>query len=161
MPHFREETQGPSIIIANHADDYAPSDLESLMERFSRCGYRFVPLVTKNLQLLCGLEILFLRPDTPGAILKSGDIDNRLKTLFDALRLPSDGAELGGYSSPGDDEDPLFCLLEDDCLISKVSVETDALLEPIGEGVNANDARIVITVTLRPYITNVYNLMFV
>jgi hypothetical protein len=34
------------------------------------------------------LNILFLRADIPGKVVQSGDIDNRLKTLFDALRMP-------------------------------------------------------------------------
>jgi hypothetical protein len=125
--------------------------VEGLAERFSRNNYQFVPLVTRDLNVsFCGLEILFLRPDSPGAILKSGDIDNRLKTLFDALRMPSGKDELGGYNFPDDTEKPFYCLLEDDCLITKVSVETDMLLEPIGGAFDVNDARIVISVTVQP-----------
>lgn len=52
-----------------------------------------------------------------------GDIDNRLKTLFDALRLPNQTNELVGYDNPAPDENPFFCLLEDDSLITHVSVE--------------------------------------
>lgn len=33
------------------------------------------------------MEITLLRPEPPGSIVSSGDIDNRLKTLFDALEL--------------------------------------------------------------------------
>lgn len=46
-------------------------------------------------------------------IRQGGDIDNQLKTLFDALRAPHDVAELPGGPSDGD-QDPLFCLLDDD-----------------------------------------------
>jgi hypothetical protein len=48
--------------------------------------------------------------------------------------------------SPSQDENPFYCLLEDDRLISKVSVDTDTLLQPIEKEPNANDARLVITV---------------
>src|SRR5438105_4649837 len=65
-----------------------------LADRYRRNGYRFVPLVTSDLLLSCGVEILVLRPDPPGKIVQSGDIDNRLKTLFDALRMPRHGQEL-------------------------------------------------------------------
>ncbi len=119
-------------------------------ERFSRCGYRFIPLVTEELALLCGVHILFLRPDKPGELIKSGDIDNRLKTIFDALRMPSDKNELGGYDVPGPDEDPFYCLLQDDRLITQVGVETDILLESTGETFNVNDSRLVMTFKLRP-----------
>ncbi len=63
--------------------------------------------------------------------------------------MPASADELGGYQ-PGQDEDPFFCLLEDDKLISHISVETDVLLEPIGQTFDANDARLVMTVNIRP-----------
>ena len=48
------------------------------------------PLVRKKLGLACALDILFLRQEEPGQlVLQSGDIDGRIKTLFDALRIPS------------------------------------------------------------------------
>ncbi|HEV2232791.1 MAG TPA: hypothetical protein VGV68_05225 [Terriglobia bacterium] len=133
--------------------------LKTLPQRFCRSGYGFVPLVTEDLSVACGLEVLFLRPDSPGQIVKSGDIDNRLKTLFDALRLPMDANELGRYTSPSEDEKPFYCLLEDDRLISKVSIETDTLLQPTSENAGVNDARLVITVSLRPYRSTWTNLM--
>ena len=127
------------------------SRVEGLAERFSRNNYQFVPLVTRDLNVsYCGLDILFLRPDSPGAILKSGDIDNRLKTLFDALRMPYGKDELGGFNFPEDHEKPFYCLLEDDSLITKVSVETDMLLEPINGAFDVNDARIIVSVNIQP-----------
>jgi hypothetical protein len=57
--------------------------IDDLASRFARFGYRFVPLVTRDLELLCNIEILFLRQGSPGEIInRTGDIDNRLKTLF-------------------------------------------------------------------------------
>jgi hypothetical protein len=125
----------------------------ALAKRFARNQYHFVPLVTRDLKLLCGLEILFLRPDAPGSLIHSGDIDNRLKTLFDALRMPRDASELGDFQMPSPDEDPFYCLLEDDCLITKISVQTDILLQPTGAmpQPDPSDARLVITVILRPH----------
>src|SRR5215831_14678378 len=47
--------------------------------------YRFVPLVSDKLKLVAELTIVMLRPEVPGGLVRSGgDIDNRLKTLFDA-----------------------------------------------------------------------------
>jgi hypothetical protein len=133
---------------------------DALVERYARCGYNFVPIATRTLSVLCSINILFLRPDVPGAILQSGDIDNRLKTIFDALRLPRDKNELGGFDTPADGEDPFFCLLEDDSLISHVSVETDTLLQPTGDEWEVNDARLVVTVGLRPYRVTFGNISF-
>lgn len=131
-----------------------------VIRNFERAGYHFFPLATRYASLLCSIEILFLRPDVPGSVIKSGDIDNRLKTIFDALRMPHDRAELGGYDAPSEDEDPFFCLLEDDSLISHASVETDTLLQPTGAEWRTNDARLVITVRLRPYRVSLDNLAF-
>lgn len=89
----------------------------SLAAKHATFGFNFVPLVTQELDLICGLDILFLRPDRPGSIWK-GDIDNRIKTLLDALALPlpSDDYNL---RTPEADEQPFFCLLEEDKLITK------------------------------------------
>lgn len=132
---------------------------ETLPERFQCGGYRFVPLVTEDLSLICAIEILFLRPDPPGSLIQSGDIDNRLKTLFDTLRIPGpDAAELGGHT-PAEDEKPFYCLLQDDRLISRVSVETDVLLQPTNpkNAHNRNDARLLITVKLKPVNPTIYH----
>ena len=135
--------------------------VEYLAPQYRRNGYECVPLVRSDLGLICSLEILFLRPDPPGSVLASGDIDNRLKTLFDALRLPKKQAnELVGYDTPADDEKPFFCLLEDDSLITHVTVETDILLQPIGNVHDANDARLIISVKLRPYVSGPHNQNF-
>lgn len=133
---------------------------EFLANKYTRCGYRFVPLIREELSLICAINVLFLRPDPPGSVLQSGDIDNRIKTLFDALRLPSNTGELGGHETPAADENPFYCLLEDDKLISHVSVETDMLLEPTGEQFDVNDLRLIITVKIRPYDVNPSNTMF-
>jgi hypothetical protein len=124
--------------------------IESLASNFARNGYRFVPLVIESFMTLCKVEILFLRPDLPGGLLESGDIDNRIKTIFDALRMPKDRAELGGYDKPGSDDDPFFVLLEDDKLIDSVSVTTGLMLEALeGDQFERNHARLFITITTR------------
>jgi hypothetical protein len=49
-------------------------------------------------------------------------------------------------------ETPLYCLLEDDKLISQLKLQTDLLLEPVetGKPVDKNDVRLLLTVNLRP-----------
>src|SRR2546428_2812835 len=55
-----------------------------IANRYARCGFRFLPLVSDWFMAACALDILFLRRDGPGSLIKSGgDIDNRLKVLFD------------------------------------------------------------------------------
>jgi len=97
-----------------------------------RHGYTFAPLVCEHLGLVAELSILLLWPAAPGAIITSGgDIDNRLKILMDALKYPSEGNALPAGATPEADETPFYCLLEDDSLVTKLSVETERLLEPV------------------------------
>ncbi|MEG3144566.1 hypothetical protein U1839_07855 [Sphingomonas sp. RT2P30] len=124
----------------------AKTSVPALANRFARNGYNFVPLITRDLNVSCEVSVLFLRNDPPGSVIKSGDIDNRLKTLFDALTMPSDGAQLGKFTTPDEDEIPFFCLLEDDCLITKASVESDTMLEPVNIDDPSNSARVIVTI---------------
>lgn len=114
------------------AEDSTPPSGENGMARlarnFQRGGYEFVPLISTKFQLICSLDILFLRREPPGALVQGGDIDNRLKTLFDSLSLPQ-GAE-NIPEPPTEDEKPFHCLLEDDRLVTEVNVTTDRLLCP-------------------------------
>jgi hypothetical protein len=51
---------------------------------------KYIPLIRKSLHLACALDIQFLRHEEPGLlVLQGGDLDGRLKTLFDAMRMPS------------------------------------------------------------------------
>ena len=91
-------------------------------------GFSFIPISRKDWHLRCSLDVLFLRREKPGRVFMRGDIDNRFKTLFDALQMPQSGQEVGS-ESPGPDEDPFFVLLEEDDLIADVSLTTDRLLD--------------------------------
>ncbi len=120
-----------------------------------------MPLVREEIYLLCSVKILFLRRDIPGSALTAGDIDNRLKTVIDALRRPRNATELVGHEVPGIDEDPFFCLLEDDSQVSHLEVETDTLLDPpTNEENDHRRAKLVITVEIHPYYVTLFNLSF-
>ena len=99
--------------------------------------------------------------DTPGSAIEAGDIDNRIKTLIDTLRKPQYANELRGNETPLDGEDPFFCLLEDDKLVSHFAVETDTLLDEIRPGdSDMRKAKVIVTVELRPYFPTFFNLAF-
>ena len=86
---------------------------------------KFLPLVKKSLDLVCSLDILFLRKDPGSSVVSNGgDLDNRLKVLFDGLRMPT----LDEVGTQADDGKVIYCLTEDDALISDFSVKTDRLL---------------------------------
>lgn len=91
-------------------------------------NFKFAPLVTKKIHLVAELDILLLRPEEPGKVIVSGDIDNLTKTLFDALRCPLAITEIPAGEVPSADEIPFFCLLQDDSLITSVKITSDRLL---------------------------------
>ena len=76
--------------------------------------YRFFPLVSGARDEVAELQVTMLRPHrSPGYIIgEGGDIDNRLKTLFDSLRIPKNTDEIPSNQQPKGNEDPFFCLLE-------------------------------------------------
>jgi hypothetical protein len=91
-------------------------------------GTRYAPLIATD--LAAELDIVFLRQQAKGQLIgEGGDIDNRLKTLFDALRTPSKSEVQQLGTAVSNDADPLHCLLQDDALIHRVNIETDRLLK--------------------------------
>lgn len=120
--------------------------LENIAHAFSRAGIGFIPLATAANGLVCQLDILLLRPEGPGQIIGSaGDIDNRIKTLVDALRIPSDMGEMKKKLGDEPDPNPMYCLMQDDKLITRLTVTTDRLLFP--EGDSKHEAMLLIKVT--------------
>jgi hypothetical protein len=106
----------------------------------SRAGFEFVALVSSKFHLAADLHIIFLRNGKPGeSITRGGDLDNRIKTLFDALALPTDG-QISSAPPELESRETCFCLLEDDKLIYNFTIETDRLL--YGSGIHvAHTAR--------------------
>lgn len=131
--------------------------------RFHREGFVFQPIAVASLSLFCKLDILMLREGNPGNV--PYDIDNRVKTIFDALRMPGGPDELGrqtsrGQRQPEEGEEVFYVVLENDNLITHVSVTSDRLLEPV-PGIPADEAvRLVISATIRGYDVHMDNLGF-
>lgn len=148
--------------IAPNPEDLVPL-VDCIAAQYHEFGYRFVPLVLESLSLLCSLNILFLRRDIPGSVIQAGDIDNRIKTVIDALRRPRNQMELiSDDAAPNPDEDPFFCLLEDDSQVSHLVVETDTLLDPLtNDDADHQKVKLIITVELRPYDVTTLNLSYV
>lgn len=52
--------------------------------------FSFASLVDSSLGVIAELEVVILKPEGPGSVVRQGgDLDNQLKTLFDALREAS------------------------------------------------------------------------
>jgi hypothetical protein len=107
----------------------------------------YLPLVRQSLGLACDLDILFMRKGDPGATIhQGGDLDNRIKTLFDALRMPAP-TELPNPDAGVPVADPLYCLLESDTLVHDFAVRPDRLLNrPDG---SEKEVKLIIGVTVR------------
>ena len=126
-----------------------------LFEPIARGGKKFFPLVRESLALACGLKITFLRKEEPGSLIsQGGDLDNRIKTLFDALRMPTESE----VREDDQIDDPLYCLMESDSLITGFSVETDRLLSKPGS--SAHEVRLIIEVDVRVLLAMHYNTTF-
>lgn len=92
--------------------------------------FKFLPIVSDKIETVCEIEILFLRPSPPGQLIShGGDLDNRIKRLLDGLRVPKPN-ELPQNDIPGPGEDLFHCLLQDDALVTTLSVRSDRLLAP-------------------------------
>lgn len=91
--------------------------------------FTFAPLITEEMNVIAEIGLTMLRPEPPGRLIgKGGDIDNRVKTLFDALSVPKENQlQESSY------EEPFFCLLEDDHLVTAFSIRAEQLLEPEDE----------------------------
>ena len=83
---------------------------------------RIVPLVTESMHLNCSLDVLLLRRTKPHQLYSEGDLDGKIKTLLDALKKP------GPNDNKDGDEDPLYCLMEDDKLLTELKLVGDLLL---------------------------------
>jgi hypothetical protein len=108
----------------------SPGRVDDLAHEYEKWGFRFVPLVREENEMACSLNIVLMRRGEPHRVFDgTGDLDNRVKNLIDALCMPSQRTQVDGLA-PNEDEDPFFCLMEDDKLIYDFKVETDRLLAP-------------------------------
>ena len=74
------------------------------------------------MHLNCSLDVLLLRRTKPHQLYSEGDLDGKIKTLLDALKKP------GPNDNKDGDEDPLYCLMEDDKLLTELKLVGDLLL---------------------------------
>lgn len=115
-----------------------------LREQIGGCW--FAPLVSKKLHGYAELDVLLLRPGPLGRVVHAGDLDNRIKTLVDALRMPQHRNEIPhGTELPMEAAMPV--LLQDDALLTRLSVETDRLLNAPLDGSNQGYVEATIRVT--------------
>jgi len=106
--------------------------------------FRFMPTVSRIERLVCEFDLTLLRREDPGCVVHGGDLDNRIKTLFDGLKVPSVDDVRG--LQPNQGEDPFFCLVEDDSLITGFRISTDRYLEPPKNCAEKNHVRLTMKI---------------
>ena len=126
-----------------------------LCEPIEKHGKTFIPLVRNSFFLHCGLKIVFLRREEPGRVYQGGDIDGRLKTLLDGLAMPQHKEQI---IDDKDAPEPLYCLMEDDALISGINVESERLLSD--DNLPKDYAKLTIEVDVRVRQAMIYNQSF-
>ena len=128
----------------------------SLVEKVGK--FQFVPLVSERIHMVAEIAITMLRPGPAGDVVHhAGDLDNRIKTLLDALRVPREPTATPKDDEPKDGETPFFCLLGDDRLVTHLSITTDSLLDG---GTNNSEVVMFLAITARPTRLTYENLSF-
>jgi hypothetical protein len=146
--------QHPQLINMTRERSGGVRTVDKIGRSYQKAGFDFVPLVRGGANCMaCRLEILILMREEPHRQIFSGggraDLDNRIKTLIDGLRMPRQPTEMGD-ATPAADERPFYCLLEDDNLIHEFSVRSGQLLTPPRPDAGARDVVAIINV----YVTN-------
>jgi hypothetical protein len=121
----------------------------------SKEGVNFLPLVRNSFALMCSLTILFLRQEPVGRVSQGGDLDGRIKALIDALKIP-DLDQIPPEKK--NSQETIYCLLEDDALVTGIDIQTRQLLSR--PGTTEKEVRLVIDVDVRVVDTRVYNTLF-
>lgn len=173
LEHSKIPTVGKYVIMETHhsnpivegriASSGPKSPLRDLYEPISIGGKRFQPIVRKSMGLACFLDIVFLRKE--GALFmqdegkhpQGGDLDGRIKTLFDALSAPASEQQIKGPESEKFDE-PIFCVMEDDSLITGFNIRTGHLLTM--PNADKSQVHLMVTIDVRVIAARGYNILF-
>jgi hypothetical protein len=108
----------------------APDEIGEFERVLGEKRFRFI--VSAANYTVAALSITVLMPGkTQQLLTNGGDIDNRIKTLLDALRVPADASEIPRSDAFNYGTDGLCCLLENDDLVDRLAVRTYHDFDPI------------------------------
>jgi len=112
-----------------------------------RGQHDFVPLVSQMRSGLVKVRIeIYRRQELGGIFDPGGDLDNQVATVLDGLRIPQDDNEAKSLGLPVNGR--CFCFLEDDSLISVITIESRQLL---GQLAKPEHARLQVHVEATPW----------
>jgi len=157
----------PVSVLKDHAgESISTTRLQNLGNNYRRVGINWVPLVNEVWGAACSLDILFLRREAKTGIVQTGDLDNRIKLLIDALRIPKENEFPEGID-PLKEPNPFFCLLSDDSLITQFRVTADRLLvpnkesdsellktDPASRGAQAESGKVYLVIEVKTFVIN-------
>ena len=135
------------------------SDGTKFWWRWPLCGYDFIPLVTQIHGTHWELSIrLYRKPERSGFLFAGGDIDNTVKTFLDALQVPKEESQVpneGPIHEKSINWPPLFCMFDDDKVVTKLTIESFKLLTPIPDefaGAEENYVEMDVDIIINPVI---------
>jgi len=89
-------------------------------------NWQFQPIICTRPPFHCELEIRISTPRLDVSLVENqGDLDSRLKTLFDALRAPRMVQEIPPDREPASPDDLYYVLLENDSLVTDLIIRTE------------------------------------
>jgi hypothetical protein len=89
-------------------------------------GQTFVPFYGRDVGIGVKLEITLLTGmPSQKRVLEAGDLDNRIKRLIDALRVPKGHGEMSANLVP---DSRWYCLIEDDNVVTEIKANLGTYL---------------------------------
>lgn len=112
--------------------------------------FSFLPLITCGCGKIVELDIILLSHYEPQNYVgyQTGDVDNKLKSIMDGLRMAQNKNEIRS-EQVHEGEETFYTLLEDDALVSRVNIRHDRLLFNLEETQNKKDTFTLIHVKIR------------
>lgn len=103
----------------------------------------YLPMISSKIKLYCHIKIEYFSNRSPSEIFTDGDLDNKLKTLFDGLRAITSKQE-----KTYEKENQLYyTVLEDDNLVKGLTIETHQIFS------NDEDFYIITIIPKKEFIT--------
>jgi hypothetical protein len=158
--------KGGNMLFHAHHSEPPPPPLKQMVGDHSldlcasidKFGVWFKPIVRESFALHCGLKIMFLRKEIPGKLYQAGDLDGRMKTIIDSLTMPRHVEQMSNVCLITTPEVPIFCLMEDDSLVSGLNIESEKLLD--GGEYPEDYVKLTIEVDVRIRHATMYNQSF-
>jgi len=118
---------------------------------------KFWFLISEHACAVVDLSITLLVPHDVGKIVQNGgDLDNRIKTLFDALRVPAVQSEIPSSDTFQYGTEGMYCLLQDDKLIDRIAIKSYKDHSSVAE----DHVRCIIEVSTKITQASMYNLHY-